>query len=62
MHEFLGRNTQGATVRLGLPGVEGAFTPGELLQVALAEPMSLTTEDFIMRRARQNVASGDLVR
>lgn len=49
-------------MRLGLPGVEGAFTPGELLQVALAEPMSLTTEDFIMRRARQNVASGDLVR
>ena len=43
-------------MRLGFADAEGAFTPGELLQVALAGCMSLTVEDLILRRAREDAA------
>lgn len=49
-HEFLGRNSRGATVRLGFADAEEAFTPGELLQIALAGCMSLTVEGLVTRR------------
>jgi uncharacterized OsmC-like protein len=38
--------------------MERAFTPGELLQVALAGCVSLTVEDFVTRRAGEDAAFG----
>ncbi|WP_093930555.1 OsmC family protein [Streptomyces sp. ok210] len=55
-HEFLGRNSRGATVRLGFADAEEAFTPGELLQIALAGCMSLTVEELVTRRAGEDAA------
>jgi uncharacterized OsmC-like protein len=50
-HEFLGTNSRGATVRIGRNGAEGAFTPGELLQIAVAGCASVTVEELVTRRA-----------
>lgn len=33
--QFVGRNARGGEVRIGRADLEGAFTPGELLQIAL---------------------------
>lgn len=38
------RNDQGAEIRVAGPGTEGAFTPGELLQAALAACSALSAD------------------
>jgi len=53
-HEFVGRNDRGATVRIGRAGADGAFTPGELLQVAAAGCAAITVEELVVRRAGQD--------
>lgn len=50
-HEFVGRNERGATVRIGRSDGAGSFSPGELLQIALAGCMSVTVEELVTRRA-----------
>lgn len=41
---YTARNSRGATVQIGGPGAEGSFTPGELLQAALAACASLSAD------------------
>lgn len=49
-HEFTGRNERGATVRLGRKGAPEAFSPVELLQIAVAGCAAVTAEELITRR------------
>ncbi|MDT8911715.1 OsmC family protein [Amycolatopsis sp. PS_44_ISF1] len=49
-HSFVGRNERGAQVRLGRTGAEGAFSPAELLQIAVAGCSAVTAEELITRR------------
>lgn len=53
-HDFVGRNDRGARVRIGRVGAEGAFTPGELLQIALAGCSAVTAEELITRRVGED--------
>ena len=43
-HAYLARNDRGAQVRIGPPGAADSFTPGELLQAALAGCAALSAE------------------
>jgi uncharacterized OsmC-like protein len=49
-HAFTGRNDRGAEVKLGRAGAEGAFSPAELLQIAVAGCSAVTAEELITRR------------
>ncbi|MDQ7804982.1 OsmC family protein [Amycolatopsis sp. A133] len=49
-HAFVGRNDRGAEVRIGRKGAEGAFSPAELLQLAVAGCSAVTAEELITRR------------
>ncbi|HET6708032.1 OsmC family protein [Amycolatopsis sp.] len=49
-HAFVGRNERGAEVLLGRKGAEGAFSPAELLQIAVAGCNAVTAEELITRR------------
>ena len=49
-HEFTGRNDRGAEVHIGRSGAENAFSPGELLQLAVAACSAVTAEELITRR------------
>ncbi|KDN23098.1 OsmC family protein [Amycolatopsis rifamycinica] len=49
-HAFVGRNERGAQVWLGRKGAEGAFSPAELLQIAVAGCNAVTAEELITRR------------
>lgn len=53
-HSFVGRNDRGAEVRLGRAGVEGAFSPAELLQIAAAGCSAVTAEELITRRVGED--------
>lgn len=53
-HEFVGRNSRGATLCVGRAGAEGAFSPGELLQLATAACSAITAEELLVRRAGQD--------
>jgi uncharacterized OsmC-like protein len=48
--DYRGYNRRGAQVRMGPHGGEGVFTPGELLQIALAGCAGLSTEAPLTRR------------
>ncbi|GIH16712.1 OsmC family protein [Rugosimonospora africana] len=50
-HTFTGTNARGATVRIGGNDVPGAFTPGELLQIATAGCAALTVEELLTQCA-----------
>jgi uncharacterized OsmC-like protein len=50
-HEFIGRNGRGATVQIGRDDAPGAFSPGELLQIATAGCAAVTVEELVTRRA-----------
>ncbi|MCL1841706.1 MAG: OsmC family protein [Propionibacteriaceae bacterium] len=47
---YRGHNSRGASVLMGEPSVPGAFTPGELLQIALAGCAGMTTDGVVQRR------------
>lgn len=47
---FRGRNTRGATVEIAPRTHDGAFTPGELMKVALAGCSGLTADSALTRR------------
>ncbi|WP_206784588.1 OsmC family protein [Amycolatopsis sp. MtRt-6] len=49
-HAFVGRNERGAEVLVGRKGAEGAFSPAELLQIAVAGCNAVTAEELITRR------------
>jgi len=48
--EYIGHNDRGATVRIAGGGVEGAWTPGELLKIAAAGCTGLVTDKALARR------------
>jgi uncharacterized OsmC-like protein len=50
-HEFVGRNSRGASVVIGRNGMPGSFSPGELLQIATAACSAVTVEELVTRRA-----------
>jgi uncharacterized OsmC-like protein len=50
-HTWIGRNNRGAEVRIGTDAVPGAFSPGELLQLAIASCSTVTIEDMVVRRS-----------
>lgn len=50
VHEFVGRNERGASVRVGGRGGEGSFSPGELLRIATAACALVTVEELVTRR------------
>ncbi|EFV14543.1 OsmC family protein [Segniliparus rugosus] len=47
---YTGHNDRGAQVQIGSHGVEGAFTPGELLKIALAACTGLSSDAPLARR------------
>ena len=47
---YVARNARGAEVRIGGADAEGAFTPGELLQIAAAACASLTADHVLSSR------------
>jgi uncharacterized OsmC-like protein len=53
-HEFTGRNERGAEVRIGRRNADAAFSPSELLQLAVAGCAAVTAEELITRRTGEN--------
>jgi uncharacterized OsmC-like protein len=47
---YVGHSSRGATVQIGSVGDEGAFSPGELLKIALAGCSGLTSDAPLSRR------------
>jgi uncharacterized OsmC-like protein len=47
---FTGRSSRGAQVLVGSEGVEGVFTPGELLKIALAACSGMASDQPLARR------------
>ncbi len=53
---YYGHNERGASLLIGARNVEGAFTPGELLKLALAGCAGLTADGVIARRVGTDAA------
>lgn len=47
---YVGRSSRGATVEVGSVGVDGVFSPGELLKIALAACTGLSSDVTLARR------------
>ncbi|MFI5779172.1 OsmC family protein [Nocardia sp. NPDC051570] len=47
---YTGRSSRGAEVLVGSDGVEGVFTPGELLKIALAACTGMSTDSPLSNR------------
>ncbi|MBX7455623.1 OsmC family protein [Mycolicibacterium sp. 3033] len=50
VRRYTGRSTRGAEVLIGSEDVEGVFTPGELLKIALAACSGLSSDQPLRRR------------
>lgn len=50
VRRYTGRSTRGAEVLIGSEDVEGVFTPGELLKIALAACGGLSSDQPLRRR------------
>ena len=51
---YTGRSSRGAQVRIGSESVEGVFTPGELLKIALAACTGMSSDLPLSRRLGDN--------
>lgn len=51
---YTGRSSRGAEVLIGSDGVEGVFTPGELLKIALAACTGMSSDKPLSRRLGDN--------
>ena len=51
---YTGRNSRGAEVRIGSESVDGVFTPGELLKIALAACTGLSSDFPLSLRLGDN--------
>lgn len=47
---YVGRNERGAEVRVGQHDIDGAFSPSELLKIALAACSAMSAEKPVLRR------------
>ena len=50
VRRYIGRSTRGAEVLVGSEDVEGVFTPGELMKIALAACSGLSSDQPLRRR------------
>ena len=50
MRRYTGRSTRGAEVLVGSEDVEGVFTPGELMKIALAACSGMSSDQPLRRR------------
>ncbi len=50
VRRYTGRSTRGAEVLVGSDDVEGVFTPGELLKIALAACSGMSSDQPLRRR------------
>ena len=54
VRRYTGRSSRGAEVLVGSADVEGVFTPGELLKIALAACSGMSTDHVLARRLGQD--------
>lgn len=54
---YIARNDRGAQIRVGVPGVEGTFTPGELLHIAAATCAALSADHVLSSRLGRDFAA-----
>lgn len=57
VRRYTGRSTRGAEVLIGSEDVEGVFTPGELLKIALAACSGLSSDQPLRRRLGDDYAT-----
>ncbi len=56
-HQYIGHNERGAQVRVGDDDEAGAFTPGELLRLALAACTARSTEHLLTKQLGEDHAA-----
>lgn len=54
---YVGHSTRGARVEIGSADVEGVFTPGELLKIALASCTAMASDFTVSRRLGDDYAA-----
>ena len=54
---YVGHSSRGATVEVGSVDVEGVFTPGELLKIALAACTGMSSDATLARRLGDDYAA-----
>ncbi|GGC52305.1 OsmC family protein [Hoyosella rhizosphaerae] len=54
VRRYTGKNSRGAEVQIGSVDVDGVFTPGELLKIALAACSGLSSDGPLSRRLGDN--------
>ena len=57
VRRYTGRSTRGAEVLVGSEDVEGAFTPGELMKIALAACSGMASDVPLQRRLGEDYAT-----
>jgi uncharacterized OsmC-like protein len=57
VRRYTGRSTRGAEVLVGSEDVEGVFTPGELMKIALAACSGMSSDQPLRRRLGDEYAS-----
>lgn len=55
--KYVGQSSRGARVEIGSAGVEGVFTPGELLKIALAACTAMASDFTTSRRLGEDYAA-----
>lgn len=50
VRRYAGHSTRGAEVRIGSEDVDGVFTPGELMKIALAACSGMSSDQALRRR------------
>ncbi len=54
VRRYTGRSSRGAEVLVGNEDVEGVFTPGELMKIALAACSGMASDEPLQRRLGEN--------
>ena len=57
VRRYTGRSTRGAEVLVGSEDVEGVFTPGELMKIALAACSGMSSDQPLRRRLGDDYAA-----
>ena len=57
VRRYTGRSTRGAEVLVGSEDVEGVFTPGELMKIALAACSGMASDAPLQRRLGDDYAA-----
>ncbi|OBB61311.1 hypothetical protein A5757_07335 [Mycobacterium sp. 852013-51886_SCH5428379] len=57
VRRYTGRSTRGAEVLIGSEDVEGVFTPGELMKIALAACSGMSSDQPLRRRLGDDYAA-----